>query len=242
MYELQVTVTFPSVVPVRLVDLAGMILGVAVVVGLLFVFWRLGPTLKLTYLQRESEVSHPRFGLILVNLVNELGYQRTVFTCNRAFWLAHLAAFWGFVCLGVSTTLGFIYNQSGGPLPITHPVRIFGNVGGGLLLVGLSYIILRRTFDPMLRRDSKRSNVLFLGALYLATWTGFLTELSAYTGYYGAVFLAYVSHLSFVVALLALSPFIKFIHAIGRPLLVILEKHRDELSGTVSAHESEPPR
>jgi len=125
---------------------------------------------------------------------------------------------------------------------LTHPVRVFGNVGGGLLVLGLSYIILRRTFDPMVRRDTKRSNVLFLGALYLATWSGFLTELLAYTGYYGAVFLAYISHLGFVLALLALSPFIKFIHAIGRPLLVIMEKHRNELNRTLPVDDSEVPR
>ena len=93
-----------------------------------------------------------------------------------------------------------------------------------MLLGGLAYIIARRVYDQKLRRDTKRGNTVFLGFLLLAGITGFATEFVSYSHSSFALLLVYATHLFIVASLLAFAPITKFVHAIGRPVLIIFER------------------
>jgi nitrate reductase gamma subunit len=214
-------IPFPTVFPVRLVDAGGLVIALILLVLLYFQFRGWMPALRAKYFSTRIEF---QFGL--KSLIREYVYQRDLVSCNKPFWVAHLAVFWGFLLLTLSTIMDDIFNRSGAPLPLNSPIRISGNVGGVMLVGGLAYIIIRRVYDWRIRRDTKLGNTVFLGLLLLAGVTGFATEFTAYSNSYLSLYLVYAIHLLFVSVLLAFAPITKFAHAIGRPVLILFERSR----------------
>lgn len=151
---------------------------------------------------------------------------RDVFTtkvldsCSRLKRGAHLAIFWGFVFLGISTTLAFITNPDNRVLPLTNPVKVFGNAGGLLIVVGFVFMfhVRYREHAPVWRLT--RSD-FFVLTLFLAVVTGFVTQQAVYSAG-GSLWVsdAFWVHMAFVVVLLATAPFTKFFHAVSKPLSI----------------------
>ena len=145
-------------------------------------------------------------------------------TCSRLKRVAHLALFWGFVFLGISTTLAFITNPTDVVLSLTNPVKLFGNTGGILIVVGFlaMFYVRYRERAPLSRLT--RSDV-FLVTLFLTVVTGFVTQEAVYsTSWSGWVSGTFWLHMVFVVTLLAAAPFTKFFHAISKPVSIFHEE------------------
>ena len=206
-----------------LVDVGGLAIALVLIVLLSFQFRGWLSALKARYSSSKIE-----FQSGLKNLLREYLYQRDLVSCNKPFWLAHLAVVWGFLLLMLATIMDDTFNRAGAPLPLNSPIRISGNVGGVIFVAGLAYIMIRRAYDWRIRRDTKLGNMVFLGLLLIAGLTGFATEFTAYSNSYFSLYAVYAVHLIFVFALLAFAPVTKFVHAIGRPVLILFERSRSE--------------
>ena len=139
-------------------------------------------------------------------------------------WLSHFMIMWGFIGLGITTTLDAIVNFEAVPLPLLHPVRILGNVSGIVFMAGLTLALTRRLFSPEVRSTTTTSDWLFLISMYGTGATGFLVQWYADTANYLGTAISYVVHLIFVAFLLTTAPWTKFIHALWRPSWVIYSK------------------
>ena len=142
-------------------------------------------------------------------------------TCSRVKRASHLALFWGFVFLAISTTLAFITDPTDVVLPLTDPVKVFGNVGGMLVVIGFIFMFYVRYREQAPIWRLTRSDV-FMTTLFLTVVTGFVTQQAVYSA--GGSF--WVSdtfwlHMVFVIVLLATAPFTKFFHAISKPVSIL---------------------
>ena len=141
-------------------------------------------------------------------------------------WFNHMAIFWGFAGLLLSTTLRFLVFPTGGaPVPLTDPVRLLGTVSGIALSYGTLAMMagrLKKT-DVSMRR-TQFTDWLFLGLLLLSGLTGFALEVFNYGPSQIFVDWALAVHLVVVFELLVLAPFTKFAHAIYRPFAIWMSR------------------
>jgi quinone-modifying oxidoreductase subunit QmoC len=132
---------------------------------------------------------------------------------------AHLAVFYGFLALVVTTTsvaIGtWVFNYRE-PWPLWHPVKILGNVGGAALILGLAIFLIRRIVDGSRTGKSTYSDWLFLVILVLTALTGFAAESTRLAGLPAVAYPTYFVHLVFIFFLLVYFPYSKFGHVAYR--------------------------
>jgi nitrate reductase gamma subunit len=217
-------VDFNSFLEKNYVDLGGYIILAVVVVGLAFGFtrWR-GALSDLLKVGTTRLTAGTKTKVTLRSLAINVLYQKPVADCSRTRWAIHFSLFWGFVGLAIATTLDAILNPTAGPIPLLSPVRVAGNVGGALFMFGVTASLARRLALPVVRRNSSLGDFFFLGVLFVAGLTGFFTEFLAGTATQSLDFVIYWSHLLFVALLLVSAPFTKFIHAVGRPTILLVK-------------------
>ena len=147
---------------------------------------------------------------------------RVLRTCSRGKWAAHLLVFWGFAFAALATTLAYFMKPEGTILPLENPVKIFGNLGGILLMIGCVGMFAVRFQETGSRWEINRSDI-FLLLLLLTAATGFAVEVAIYA--YGRTGLvtaaAYWAHIALLIGLLITSPITKFVHAIYKPYWLI---------------------
>jgi len=140
---------------------------------------------------------------------------------NRSRTHAHAGILYGFLLLLAATTGAFIYSTilgwdlSRAPY---DPIKVLGNLGGGLLLLGLTWVSWRRLAR---RQEVGRTNYFdwyFVGILYAVTITGFALEIIRYAGLADTAYSMYMVHLVFYFMLFTYLPFTKFAHIIYRTL------------------------
>jgi hypothetical protein len=221
--------SFPNYVPVDLIHIVGLAIGAIVLLVVLFelVRWRgvLAP------IANGSRLGAAKWCSVFVDTVaSDVIYQQISTKCPDRKWVSHSLVFWGFLLLSASTALNYITNASGGPLPLTNPVRTLGNLGGIMLIAGLAIVVYRISTDSDKREVTLAPDYLFIGLLLLAGLTGFLSEyvseIDAVTWIYGV----YLTHLLSSAALLLLAPFTRFIHAFGRPIIRLSERYLEALN------------
>ena len=143
----------------------------------------------------------------------------------RQRWFVHGAAMWGFLGLLAATILDYGLSlagikETGTAVPIWYPVRLLGTLAGLALVYGTTMLMWRR-FQRADRsvRTSTASDWTFLWLLEIAGVTGFVLELALYLpdapawGYWMFLF-----HVAVAMELVLLAPFMKFAHAVYRPL------------------------
>jgi ferredoxin len=143
----------------------------------------------------------------------------------RARWFFHAATMWGFLGLLAATALDYGLaivgiKETGTPVPIWYPVRLLGTIAGISLVYGTSMLMWRRyrRADRSLK-SSTAADWTFLVLLLVTGLTGFAIELGLYLpepptwGYWMFLF-----HVAVAMELVLLAPFIKFAHAVYRPL------------------------
>jgi hypothetical protein len=216
-------------VSVDLIHNVGVVLGTIIVMTVLYEFirWRgvLSPIAK------GFRLGPGRwFGILVSTIADDVIYQQISLKCPQRKWFSHSLAFWGFLFLSASTTLNYITNPRGGPLPLTDAVRILGNLGGVMLLGGLLIILLQISTDVDKREVTHSADYLFLGLLLLAAATGFFSEFASQFDAVEWMYGIYAIHLISSAALLILAPFTRFIHAFGRPVIRLAERYLEALS------------
>jgi ferredoxin len=143
----------------------------------------------------------------------------------RRRWFLHAATMWGFLGLLAATVLDYGLalvgiKATGAPVPIWYPVRLLGTVAGLLLVYGVTMLIVDRLRKAnRMASDSTPADWTLLVLLWVTGVTGFLIELALYLpqpptwGYWVFLF-----HVSVAMELVLLAPFMKFAHAVYRPV------------------------
>ncbi len=143
----------------------------------------------------------------------------------RRRWLIHAATMWGFLGLLAATVADYGleiigWKATGTPVPIWYPVRLLGTLAGIALVYGVSMLIIDRLRGATRAvRHSTAADWTFLVLLWITGVTGFGIELGLYLpdaptwGYWVFLF-----HVAVAMELVLLAPFMKFAHAVYRPL------------------------
>jgi nitrate reductase gamma subunit len=228
-------VDFSKIIPTEYVDIAGYSAAVVVALGLIYraLKWR-----------RDVPPIFGYFTLVLFE-ARQLGFKKIIRVLLKVIFfdfitqassfqtwrsvLIHLSIFYGFVGLAITTTLVFIFNASGHPLPLDHPFVILGTVSGAIILAGLTVALLRRSLIIDVRSRTSRYDSLFITILYITILSGFLEEIASRTDFVSGANLFYYIHLTFIAMLILTAPFTKFIHAVKIPLLILFNRYRYEL-------------
>ena len=144
-------------------------------------------------------------------------------TCSKAKQASHLLIFWGFAFTGVSTILAWLTNPSNLLLPLTDPVKLFGNAGGILILIGFVAMFYVRYNEKKGLWHITRGDA-FIVTLFLAVVTGFITQQAVYSYPTADVIAAtFWVHIGLVALLLATAPFTKFGHALFKPVWLLYD-------------------
>ena len=147
--------------------------------------------------------------------------------CSRAKQAAHLLIFWGFAFTGISTILAWLTNPQNFILPLGDPVKLFGNAGGILILIGFVAMFYVRYNEQRGAWHITRGDY-FIVALFLTVVTGFITQQAVYTYPDANVIAAtFWVHMGLVVLLLATAPFTKFGHALFKPVWLLYDDISD---------------
>jgi len=222
------TVQFCLIPPFLVIDTAGIIVLILIIIGLLRgsgVTELYFPTGQMSSLLKRAKgmlgMGDVIAGAGKVAAV-EATTGRVLRTCSSAKWVSHIAIFWGFVLCGISTTLAFLMKPEGAILPLTHPVKIFGNVGGLLLIGGLVAMFLVRFQQSGSPWDINRADI-FLILLLLTTVSGVILEAIIYALGRSPLVTAtaYWVHLVLVAGLFVTAPYTKFVHAIYKPMWLL---------------------
>lgn len=173
----------------------------------------------------DSPPTHGLLGSVLSVLLLDVGTSRPLKTCDKVKWASHVLIFWGFVFTAIATTLAFFMKPEGAVLPLDHPVKIFGNIGGVLLVAGCSAMFYARFQESGSMWHLHRSDY-FLVALLLTALTGFLTENTIYAFGRADSLTPYVywTHMIVIISLLATAPWTKFTHAFYKPSWLLFQK------------------
>ncbi len=135
-------------------------------------------------------------------------------------FFAHFLIFWGFIVLGVATLGDIVYLYGLGveelALPITDPVKILGNLGAIMLLVGSGWAIVARFGDERIGYGTY-FDWIFLSTIFAIGITGVALEAFRYAGSVAAYY-TYLIHLILVFTLIAYAPYSKFAHLLYRTL------------------------
>jgi len=193
---------------------------------------------------RSGAVVFPRFRrgffrTLAPVLFNDAVTSRPWKTCSRAKWVAHISLFWGFLLLGAATTLAFFMKPEGAVLSLNHPVKILGNLGGAMVLIGFVPMFYLRYQESGSPWHFNRVD-LFLISLFLTTVSGFAIETVIYTFGRSATLtsVAYWTHLVLLTLLLASAPYTKFMHAIYNPSWLLHERLATTVNVPISTYSS----
>ena len=218
------------------IDEASLVVLVIVVVGIAyrtrhgslnhFFQWEVFNSPHVDEKKPNNQRSKPRVvGASLITILfHDVFATRVLSNCSKIKRYSHVSIFWGFVFLAVSTTLAFITNPNNVILSLYNPVKLFGNVGGALVVAGFigMFYVRYREKQPVLRLN--RSD-MFLITLFLTVVTGFVTQQAVYS-YAGPFWVptTFWVHMVLVILLLATAPFTKFFHALSKPILLVYEE------------------
>lgn len=214
-------------VPNLIIDLGSLIVLAAVVAGLAYrarggAFKRFDRWAVLS--SAGGAEQSPSSGIALMSfftvLFRDVFTTRVLAACDRLKRASHIALFWGFVLLAISTTLAFLTNPEDAILPFTNPVKLFGNAGGILVVLGFAFMfyVRYREHTPIWRLT--RSD-FFILTLLLTVVTGFATQQAVYSAAGPWIGGAFWVHMAFVVVLLATAPSTKFFHALSKPVSIL---------------------
>ncbi len=143
--------------------------------------------------------------------------------------LGHLLLLWGFVAALIATAiLAFqmdILHMETSPVPLTHPIKLFGNAGAVLAGIGVVWLLVNRLSNEEGAGRSRGYDNFFLALVVLLVFSGIGSELARLAELPVPVALAlYVLHLGMILSLFLTLPFSKFAHALYRTLAMAHER------------------
>ncbi len=152
---------------------------------------------------------------------------------NQSRNLAHMALFYGFIGLAITTACVVIIhygNQFFGwfgydtPLPFFHPVKILGNISALAAIIGIFLITGRRLTSDMVG-NTVVFEWMFLTDVLLIIVTGILAQVVRTSGMGSLAYIIYYFHLVFVFFLFAYMPHSKMGHMFYRTAALVYSRY-----------------
>jgi quinone-modifying oxidoreductase subunit QmoC len=236
-------IIFSHFIPHQYIEIAGTIVGGYVAITILtglYRFWRSvseSDIIRLHHIfkTRESEKSVdyapqargyfiPSFISALIEILKHSRFKKCEESKYR--YYAHLAIFYGFIIIGISTVgaLGYLMAGEELALPLTDPVKILGNIGAALLFAGCTWVIYGRVTKKDAIGIGSYSDWFFICVLYIVAITGILTEAMRLAQVAVAAYSLYMVHLVAVFTLLTYAPHSKFAHLAYRAIAMTYAK------------------
>jgi quinone-modifying oxidoreductase subunit QmoC len=227
-------IIFSHFISHKYIEIAGTIVGIYVAVVILVGLYRFWNSLiksagkKSEVIEteefdwRESFIAH--FFSTIIDILIHRRFKKCEESKYR--YYAHLAIFYGFIIIGISTVgaLGYLMAGMELALPPTNPVKIVGNIGAALLFVGCTWVI----YERLARKDrlglGGYYDWFFLGVLYIVAITGILTE-GARLAQNVVAYPLYLVHLVAVFTLLTYAPYSKFAHLAYRAIALTYARY-----------------
>lgn len=231
-------IQFNSFIPVYFIDLVSIPLVLVVVLGVAYKF-RSWVKIVPSPFFRDVKQHLKSVGIVRAGLsefVERILAQKDILNDSKFRRVTHMIVFWGFLGLAFATIWDDVFFHDGTlpvPFSFSNFGNIVGNVGGGLLFIGISLIVARYAFVERFakNRSSGSGDFLFLTLLYVATITGFITEFSRLSGVVWFAYYDYAIHLGFVFALIVTAPFTHFFHALLTPFMRYIGRLQEQLVG-----------
>lgn len=145
--------------------------------------------------------------------------------------LGHMSLFYGFAALVVTTAtvsfcvwvgripgLTFLYIET--PMPIYHPVKLLGNVGLLLTLVGLVFLTIQRVQRDKAKSQSTYYDWYLLIIIWVTVVTGGLSQFIRIMDLKVLAYTVYYLHLVSAFMLIAYLPWTKFGHFVYRTVIL----------------------
>lgn len=146
---------------------------------------------------------------------------------SRSRYFSHLLILYGFAGLFI-TTVGVVVSEyvfHYYPLPLSHPLKIFGNLSTLALFIGATWVLADRISGKREKEVSTTYDWTFIGILYAVIVTGIITEILRYANAVAIAYPAYFVHLVVVFALLIYIPYSRFAHMVYRTVALVHARH-----------------
>lgn len=154
-------------------------------------------------------------------------------TLSKGRYISHLLTFYGFAGLFITTIAvvisAYIFHYY--PLPLFHPLKIFGNVSTIAMVIGVSWIMMDRASERGGKEISTSRDWTFVGILGAVVLTGILTEVLRYADIASIAYHVYFVHLVVVFALLIYIPYSRFAHMIYRTVALVHARYSGREAG-----------
>jgi len=171
--------------------------------------------------EAEKKVRFRDFWHVALALIRHKDFNSCDENKNRS-W-SHLLVFYGFILLlfvtffAILSTIFFDY-----PLSITNPIKIAGNTGALMLLIGTTSMINSRLKKRKTQKSSF-SDWFFLVSFWLLTVSGIFVEGARFSNWSFAYDL-YFFHLVMVWMIILYLPYTKFAHIVFRTVALVFIK------------------
>ena len=139
----------------------------------------------------------------------------------------HFAVLWGFV--GAAVTSGFLVFamyvvRSEMPLPLSHPIKVLGNLSAALLVGGGGILLYNHLVGGNRTGTSTPFDNFFLYIVLLVIATGMLAEAGRFLFPPAMSAWIYIVHLTVVLCLFITFPYSKFAHMVYRTLAMVHQR------------------
>jgi len=151
-------------------------------------------------------------------------------TVSKDRYLAHLLVFYGFILLGIATAIGVIYidilhKESPFSLGYGTPIKLFGNVGAIILLLGVFLMIINRFKNAAKVGIGSYFDWLLIFIIATIVVSGILAELTRLVDIATLAYPIYFIHLVFVFSLFLYLPYSKLAHLFYRATAICYSKY-----------------
>ncbi|MEW6200488.1 MAG: quinone-interacting membrane-bound oxidoreductase complex subunit QmoC [bacterium] len=237
-------IIFANFMPLLYVDSVFLTVSALVMLSIAASVRRFWKNLNTSGLNPAAKPSRPLLSSIVAAAVEVMTHTKFK-DCgtNRIRYSGHLATFYGFIGLFITTTLVFIgiYVLEYGfglhilvpPLSLLNPVKIFANLSAIAIFIGLTIVIYNRIKRKDKAGKSTYYDWVFIIVLYTITITGILTELTRLAEIAALAYSLYFLHLVFVFFLIAYFPYSKFAHLIYRFVAIVHSKYTNRYGETL---------
>lgn len=153
---------------------------------------------------------------------------------NKVSRYTHLAIFYGAILLLIATALSAIFHhflEIYSPHALTSPVKIAGNLGALLLLVGCLFVIFRRFSASNNAGKTAYFDWFLIWILFFTTVTGIATEVIRLFELAAATYWLYLVHLWLMFIFFIYLPFSKGAHMIYRTVALAYARQIGRVEG-----------
>ncbi|MCF7811828.1 hypothetical protein K9N50_12670, partial [bacterium] len=232
LFDGSLTVDFDNFLPhgkTEMLFIIGAILVVLFTSVSLFRFWKS---------MNNAWAGERKMGFIpaLISVIIEIITHKRFNTCTAANYrqTAHLLVFYGFVFTGIATAIATVemvffhrileFEGHYPPFGFLHPAKIFGNIGGFAIVLGIAIMVIQRIKNTESAGKASYTIWLFLWFTGIVGITGLGAQFSRAVSIPELAYPLYFLHLMTVFFLIWYAPYSQFGHIFYRTIAMVFAR------------------